>query len=267
MKRIVALSVGLWAMSWAEAEDAVQQMLPLAVGNRWDYEHIFIDKTINTYLEQHVTISITHTEDIEGHTYYVFSDMLHHIPPVPYFFIAGKKVRWEGNLLLFRQQDRDVALYQFEDQEIYDYGIPETVSDTLVVVDTSLQSISWMPGSPRKADCILRALSVFNFFFIGHMLEFDGWYPDKAASFLKDFGMLNSQVINRDSQGDPIRENHLLVWSAVINGVKWDFWSNPMKVSAGSEEPPCLSTAIEKLSWGVLKQNVRTIEATCPKTK
>ena len=132
MKRIIALSVGLWAASWSEAEDAVQQMLPLAVGNRWDYQHIFIDRTINTRLEQDVTISITHTEDIEEHTYYVFSDMPYEVASVPYFFLAGKKVRWEDNHLLFRQQDRDVALYQFGDQEFYEYVIPETVSYTLV---------------------------------------------------------------------------------------------------------------------------------------
>ena len=132
MKRIIALSVGLWAASWSEAEDAVQQMLPLAVGNRWDYQHIFIDRTINTRLEQDVTISITHTEDIEEHTYYVFSDMPYEVSSVPYFFLAGKKVRWEDNHLLFRQQDRDVALYQFGDQEFYEYVIPEMVSDTLV---------------------------------------------------------------------------------------------------------------------------------------
>ena len=37
MKRSIVLLgwVWLWAISWAEAEDPVQQMMPLAVGNRW----------------------------------------------------------------------------------------------------------------------------------------------------------------------------------------------------------------------------------------
>ena len=120
MQCLVALSVGLWAASWAEAADPVQQMLPLVVGNRWEYAHTVRDSTGHIF-GQVVVVSITHTEDIEGHTYYVFSDIPYEQPPVPYFFIAGKKVRWEGNHLLFRQQDRDVALYQFRDQEVYNY--------------------------------------------------------------------------------------------------------------------------------------------------
>ena len=81
------------------------------------------------------------------------SDMPYKEPPVPYFFIAGKKVRWEGNHLLFRLEDRDVALYQFEDQDVYDYGIPETASDTLVVVDGHGSSFSTRLAEERRLPC------------------------------------------------------------------------------------------------------------------
>ena len=56
-------------------------------------------------------------------------------PPVPHFFIAGKKVRWEGEHLLFRQQDRDVALFRFdhsvfENPERYEWWKPSADSNT-----------------------------------------------------------------------------------------------------------------------------------------
>ena len=38
MRRIVALSVVLWVVPWAEADDSMHQMLPLAVGNSWEYQ-------------------------------------------------------------------------------------------------------------------------------------------------------------------------------------------------------------------------------------
>lgn len=256
MKRIIALSVGLWVASWSEAENPVQQMLPLTVENRWDYQHIFIDRTINTRLEQNVTVSITHTEDIEGHTYYVFSDMPYEVPSVPYFFLAGKKVRWEGNHLLFRQQDRDVALYQFGDQEFYRYIIPKTASDTLVVVH---DDFGFLPGWPRKAGCLVEDFSFFGFAFIGHDKPLSP--IGRSASILKDFGMVRCVMMNWDGQKNPILENRLISRRAVINGVKWEFWNDPRKVLAGSEEFPCIEeTAIRALSWGVLKQKFTSLE-------
>lgn len=94
-------------------------MLPLAVGNSWDYRHFVTDSETGTRHDEIVTIGITHKENIEGHTYHVFSDMPYEDPPVPFFFLAGKKVRWEGNHLLFRQVDRDVALFRFNPSEGY----------------------------------------------------------------------------------------------------------------------------------------------------
>ena len=109
MRRIVALGVVLWVVSWAEADDSMQRMLPLAVGNRWEYQ-LHVHFPYGPTYEIPILINITHTEEIYGHVYYVFSD-----PPVdwehpwvtfpiPFFFLAGKKVRWssDGKDLLFR---------------------------------------------------------------------------------------------------------------------------------------------------------------------
>ena len=255
------------AVSWAMADEDIHQMLPLAVGNSWDYEHV--EYYPNARSAQLVTLSITHTEDIERHTYYVFSDMPYEEPPVPYFFLAGKKVRWEGNHLLFRQQDRDVALYQFQigDQEVY-YPISKTNSDTLVLASplpTYGRSLGW----PTKAGCVVRdELAAIAFYFIGHKVDYSREWPPysvyevgRDASFLEGFGMIDCNMIIRDSQGNPIGGNNLFSLGAVIRGVPWDFWNNPKgKASAGSKEFPCLPTAAEVSSWGILKQQFTSSE-------
>ena len=162
---------------------------------------------------------------------------------------------------MFRQQDRDVALYQFRDQEVYNYPIPETASDTLVVAGDDL---GFTPGWPRKAGCLIQVgFSIFGFTFSGH--DNSLWqrsYPVeyRSASILKDFGMVECSIVNWDSQSHLISENRITAWEAVINGVKWEFWNDPRKVVAVREELPCLrETAIRALSWGVLKQ-----QFTCP---
>ncbi len=232
---VVLLGWGLsWAASWAEADEQIHQMLPLAVGNSWFYSHFFGEEGY-----RRVTISITHTEDIEGHTYHVFSDMPYEDPPVDYFFLAGKKVRWEGDRLLFRQPDRDVALYRFGGYPVneggdYSYAIPETESDTLVfVVPHAL-----LPGLPRKAGCPIHADSLRTFSF-----RFNDPLRGREVEFLENFGMTYAPGLHA-------RE-------AVINGEKWDFWNDPTaKVLAAREESPCIfwDTSVRKLSWGVLKQ-------------
>ncbi len=258
MKRTVVLSVGLWSAFGAQADEKIHQMLPLAVGNNWEYQHGGIDTSTNTRFEHWVTISITHTEDIEGHTYYVFSDMPYGEPSVPHFFIAGKKVRWEGDHLLFRQQDRDVALYQFgghpanDKRGSYDYIISGPASDTMVKVgflssggldlfrddvlclrsydlDALASPLPWQ--EPK--------LFIFNF-----MILAPGERRSKReASFIQHYGMNDV----RDSGST------LFSYRGVINGVKFEFRADPT-ASAKVAEFPCGPSAIRALSWGVLKK-------------
>ena len=189
---------------------------------------------------------------------------------MPYFFVAGKKVRWEGDHLLFRQQDRDVALYQFGDQEFYNYPISETNSDTLVFgknIHISDQ-YDWLPGWPTKANCVVRdAYSIFVFSFTGHKwhhpwadTQHRQYHTGRSAVFLKNFGMVNCGIGVMDSQGNPIGGSGLITRKAIINGVPWGFWNDPTgKASASSGELPCLPTSVGVSSWGVLKQ-----QFTCP---
>ena len=107
--------------------------VPLAVGNRWTYEHYYENYLhgagdpfdIPGYppgsppdslrlVEKIVTIEITHTEVIDGFEYFVFSDADYAWPPLPDFFWGGKKVRLsDEGFLVFRWNGQDIPVYDF----------------------------------------------------------------------------------------------------------------------------------------------------------
>ncbi|MFA6109291.1 MAG: hypothetical protein WDA75_11040 [Candidatus Latescibacterota bacterium] len=108
--------------------------LPLSVGNSWTFTHRYLNDRPDLLgmswnspayaYRDDVQIAITHTEQIDGQTYYVFSDLDYDFPPVPSFFLAGKKVRWdEQGRLMVRGQDTEFCLYDFSHEGTYD--IPE----------------------------------------------------------------------------------------------------------------------------------------------
>ena len=243
MKELTVVILGLWTMTLAGAQeemDRASQMLPLAVGNSWEYWHSMLDSTMVNVLpfEQIVTISITHTEEIDGHTYYVFSDMPYDEPKAPFFFLAGKKVRFESNRLLERRPEGDVSLYQFEFDVFggYTYEIPEQEQDTLVAALESTRGT--------------RQSIIFDF--QGH---FDAdaehirvyYFESRVAYFIAGFGLFNCELLGQYIP--PVGYNDQTdVWnklgfkSAVINGKKLEPWD-------------VYETAIKANSWGLLKRN------------
>ena len=65
------------------------------------------------YIDRELTLEITHTETIEGHAYFVFSEPADW-RPVPTLCLAGQKVRFsDEGVLLVRQQEQDISLYDF----------------------------------------------------------------------------------------------------------------------------------------------------------
>ena len=118
-------------------DDAIEinplDYVPLAVGNRWTYEHIYINYDYEigepfaipgyppghppdslTFAEKIVTIEITHTEVIDGLEYFVFSDADYAWPPLPDFFWGGKKVRLsDEGFLVFRWNGQELPVYDF----------------------------------------------------------------------------------------------------------------------------------------------------------
>ncbi len=138
------------AGSAQETDDAASAINPLdfvllEVGNRWTYEHLYInyDHGIGapfdipgyppgyppdslTFVEKIVTIEITHTEVIDGLEYFVFSDAEYDWPPLPDFFWGGKKVRLSNEgFLVFRWNGQDTPVYDFgSDSHTYTSTLP-----------------------------------------------------------------------------------------------------------------------------------------------
>ena len=113
--------------------------VPLAVGNRWTYEHYYFNGTYylvedSDYVEpfvipgyplgrQHpvppdslvraertLTIEITHTQVINDLEYFVFSDADYAWPPLSDLFWAGKTVRLsDEGFLIFHLDGQDCA--------------------------------------------------------------------------------------------------------------------------------------------------------------
>ena len=245
MKTIAVLIMGLWAASWAEAQEPVataDQMLPLAVGNSWGYSHGYFnfltDDPTGDFFGQDITIRVTHTEEIEGHTYYVFSPMPYEDPPVLSFFPAGQKVRFDGNNLVFRGREGDIGLYQFKSSE-HSYSIPETESDTLVVArgwgnfellghGDEKPSLYTPDGYPRGG--------------VSYYCEWRQVYfsPGLGISHFSVDGMLIQSGSTNDEYN---MNNHLRLRSATINGEERD-----------PETFRYPYTVVRETSWGALKR-------------
>ena len=110
----------------AVGDDHPERFLPLRVNNLWmGYQNYFDiteseaeprDWTMWTeYIEKNgwFTLKVERTEVIDDKTYYVISDMPEKWPPVPEFFIAGKRLRWEGASLMERTADGEQPLLVF----------------------------------------------------------------------------------------------------------------------------------------------------------
>ena len=128
---LLVFLAGYTAVGDAQETDAAVEInpldfVPLEVGNRWTYEHVYVNDWHGngepfeipsdslTFAEKTVTIEVTHTEVIDGLEYFVFSDADYTWPPLPDFFWAGKKVRLsDEGVLVFRWNGQDIPVYDF----------------------------------------------------------------------------------------------------------------------------------------------------------
>lgn len=113
---VIGFAVLLTARSGVSQDPTFQvpDFLPLSVGNSWTYRVYLGDFRYEEFRggSEEVTISIIDTEVIDGHEYYLFDD-----PPrgirLPPHFINGKRMRWEGNLLMIHDGSSEYALFRF----------------------------------------------------------------------------------------------------------------------------------------------------------
>ena len=156
----LAVLLGLsGALPAAATEYQASDYLPLAVGNSWTYKHEFYDpkgpdgerrfgerSQWPTYTAQfpetpQFTIEVLYTEELDGQTYYVISEMPAWWPPAPPHFIAGKKLRWSGTQLMEHSGSSEQALYRFDGADETGYTVTTDAGDERVTVTVALKPV------------------------------------------------------------------------------------------------------------------------------
>ena len=233
--------------------------LPLEVGNSWTFSHEIHDEGVGIleewksfFSEDGVTISVETTEVFEGNTYYVISDMPEAGPPAPPYFIAGRKLRWDGIYLTeLTDEGREVPLYPFLGAEESDawrdhYGrVHRNIN-----VPTTPEGDFWVIIDFRPADIALplgRHRVRFSGYRHGELESWDGW---RVGTFVEGYGVASwTWGLNAESGSHPEFLNHLGAVRARIGGVPILY--EDIRVSAD------VLTSAAVVSWGLLK-NLRS---------
>ncbi len=243
---------------------SVQDYLPLAVGNSWTYAHLFLDARGRNEIafQGEITISILRTEVIDGDTYYVFSDVSTDAPEgVPKHFLAGKKLRWDGNNLTEHDGASSLSLYRFDvptgtDGVSREYSIPETHGHT------SVKSYAFIVSD---------RLMLQSFQFSGEGAR------GAVIAFSEDFGL--QEAIEGEAAGDMLVMQHTLTpiravfqtgsqdasardahTSSSAVTVEWDdylcyFGNDDVFLGVSCNYPP---TSTSSNSWGLIKEGSDT---------
>ena len=205
-----------------------------------------------------LTLEITHTETIEGHTYFVFSQPAYDWPPVPTLCLADQKVRFsDEGVLLIRQQEQDIPLYDFAPP--YEYGVftadhPHSDKD----YTTPAYPVIYAHDPVRLSLRVLRnfwdaRLTIYRHLFNPPPLPSFGpaFFTRFIVTpllgdvyFLANYGLAGYGIGRPGWDSASIFANHLQPVSAVIGGKKivynvhWDvYWE----------------TSVQSSSWGQLK--------------
>lgn len=162
----------------AAQEYRPEDFIPLAVGNSWTYQHSYFDdrvlwdedpsnddQTIG-YQPVEVTLEITHTEVIGGHTYYVFSEPPYTLPPLPPFCLAGTSARLnEEGCLLVRLEGEDRGLFDLNGIQPARYSVAIPEGQVLIERHTAVwprvQVHHFTLDGPGEMDVGLSFLSTF----------------------------------------------------------------------------------------------------------
>ena len=272
MQHLIAAVLIVLLGSGSVVADA-SDWLPLAVGNSWTYSHRYNDHQNDdgdtrwpNYTEPlggtpQFTLSVLDTEDIDGQTYFVISDMPELWPPVPSQFIAGKKLRWKGDHLMERTADGEQALFRFD-------GDSEYASYDVVIQGETIQVYSWELHDHYSHEYSFRfsggagAVRVYDvdavdYYELDAGVDSQAGYESQAGyklgearpefragiGFLKGFGIRACGVGINDGDA-PLFTNGQTAKHAVLNG----------RTVTIREAREASVTTIEGDSWGVIKQ-------------
>ena len=234
---ILAVLLGLSLTRPAQAEYQASDYLPLEVGNSWTYSHKYRDiirEAEEGYRNQwpafwaqaperpQFTIEVLYTEELDGQTYYVISEMPAWWPPAPPHFIAGKKLRWSGTQLMEHSGSSEQGLYRFDGADETGYTVTTDAGDERVTVKAGLNPVPWHAFSFRG----------------------DGYGKGlQACNFLAGYG--TSSCGRRISGGDyPLFINQLKSLRAVLGGTTVEY------------EDALVPTSTSSSSWGAVKRSL-----------
>ena len=199
-------------------------------------------------IERELTLEITHTETIEGHAYFVFSEPPDW-PPVPAVCLAGQKVRFsDEGALLVRWQEQDIPLYDFTPP--YTPYFPDYVTKEYTTLA--------YPVLYDEHDPFALPLTISRSFFSDQ--TFVSCFSMNIADlptyeignlgyvcFLPDYGLAKYDMIEFPDPGDfPSGWNTLYPVSAVIDG-------QVIEYPYSSTAPYPGYTHVQPTSWGQLK--------------
>ena len=274
-KRICLILAALLSLSGVlpAAADA-SDWLPLAVGNSWTYSHDYSDAENGQAKSQwtnfmdlrstgtpRFTLSVLRTEVIDGHTYFVISDMPEYWPPVPAQFIAGKKLRWAGDHLMERTADGEQTLFRFDGasgtsgEASYDVTTPEgTIQVTSREIRAnSTHSYAFIFSGGAGPARVYDPYDDIDYGDLDATGELSRPRPELEArvTFLKGFGVQTCGVEIYDYDA-PLFFNVQKARHAEING-------RTVTVREAREEAAARlkasdETSIEGNSWGEIKQ-------------
>ena len=207
--------------------------------DRYEPESPLFDLLTYGYVTRELTLEITHTETIEGHAYFVFSKPSDW-PPVPTLFLAGQKVRFsDAGVLLVRQQEQDIPLYDFARPYMPFNGLDYVTKDYTTPPYPVLYD-HFLVSSPLS----IRRLLLFDLAFVSffRVQNFSKVY------FLANYGLFKYEITDFFDPGDlPSCENTFYPVSAVIDG-------QPIEAPSGLRLG---YTHVQPTSWGQLKARHR----------
>ena len=241
MKKTIQLTLpALLGLSGALPATATEYQasdyLPLAVGNSWTYSHDFYDprkgpdgerrygdrSQWSTYLAQapefpQFTIEVLRTEELDGQTYYVISEMPSNWPPPPPHFIAGKKLRWEGTQLIEHSGSGEQAIFRFDGHGT-SYDIPTVEGDSRVTVVAGPNPVPW------------------------YSFRFHENEGSRACNFLAGYGSIGCgwRIFGIDH---PLFINQVAPLHAVLGGTQVD------------ASDAWIPTSMSSSTWGAVKQS------------
>ena len=201
-----------------------------------------------------LTIEITHTEIIEDHTYFVFSQVDYNWPPVPNFFLAGQKVRFsDEGTLLFRWNGQDIPFYAFQEDSPYTTPEYPVLQNENLPVEHTI-GFDFLPAEELWWDMYLWGLepppSLSQELAASFVVTWEDYLVLGSIGFVTGYG-LAAYYLWEPGYGDlgfvlKRFENAIFPVSAVIGGQQLEFSYTPVE-----------GTNVQSTTWGQLKARHR----------